>query len=140
MLTMMFSLGESLNTNDEIPKLGYTWNTTKYPIVLDPWRDQPLQLALDFTPEDEQRYMLEGHGWSVVDADTVAAIPWDYQRYIQDSFAEFSCAKPACLKLENAWLSNRTLCYLANGKPAVVTTQTQADSSQMPPACFGSAM
>jgi len=82
--------------------------------------DHPLQLALDLTPEDEQRYMLESRGWSVVDAHTVAATPWDYQRYIQDSFGEFSCAKPACLKLENAWLSNRTLCYLASGKPAVV--------------------
>jgi len=64
--------------------------------------------------------MLEDRGWRVVDSHGVAATPWDYQHYIQDSFAEFSCAKPACLKLENAWISNRTLCYLASGKPAVV--------------------
>jgi hypothetical protein len=82
--------------------------------------DHPLELALDLPPEDEQRFMLEGRGWSVADAHSVAATPWDYQRYIQDSFGEFSCAKPACLKLENAWVSNRTLCYLASGKPAVV--------------------
>jgi hypothetical protein len=80
----------------------------------------PLELALDLAPQDEQWAMLEGRGWSVVDAHKVAATPWDYQRYIQDSFGEFSCAKPACLKLENAWLSNRTLCYLASAKPAVV--------------------
>jgi len=80
----------------------------------------PLELALDLPPQDEQWFMLEGRGWSVVDAHRVAATPWDYQRYIQDSFGEFSCAKPACLKLENAWVSNRTLCYLASGKPAVV--------------------
>jgi hypothetical protein len=82
--------------------------------------DQPLELALDLPPQDGQRFMLEGRGWSVVDAHTVAATPWDYQRYIQGSLGEFSCAKPACLKLENAWFSNRTLCYLASGKPAVV--------------------
>jgi len=82
--------------------------------------DHPFQLALDLLAEDEQRIALEGRGWSVVDAHSVAATPWNYQRYIQDSFGEFSCAKPACLKLENAWLSNRTLCYLASGKPAVV--------------------
>jgi|RhiMetdeSRZDD1v2_1073273.scaffolds.fasta_scaffold45561_3 hypothetical protein len=80
----------------------------------------PFELALDLWPEDEQRSILERRGWRVVDAHTVAATPWDYQRYIQDSFAEFSCAKPACLRLENAWVSNRTLCYLASGKPAVV--------------------
>jgi hypothetical protein len=82
--------------------------------------DHPLELALDLKPGDEQRCMLEDRGWRVVDSHDVAATPWDYQHYIQDSFGEFSCAKPACLKLENAWISNRTLCYLASGKPTVV--------------------
>jgi hypothetical protein len=52
--------------------------------------NHPLELALDLPPQDEQRFMLEGRGWSVVDAHTVAATPWDYQCYIQNSFAEFS--------------------------------------------------
>jgi hypothetical protein len=82
--------------------------------------DHPLELALDLKPGDEQWCMLEDRGWRVVDSHGVAATPWGYQHYIQDSFGEFSCAKPACLKLENAWVSNRTLCYLASGKPAVV--------------------
>ncbi len=82
--------------------------------------DHPLELALDLKPADDQWRMLEDRGWRVVDSHRIAATPWDYQRYIQDSFGEFSCAKPACLKLENAWVSNRTLCYLASGKTAVV--------------------
>jgi hypothetical protein len=82
--------------------------------------DHPLELALDLWPQDEQRSILQSRGWRVVDAHAVASTPWDYQGYIQDSFGEFSCAKPACLRLENAWISNRTLCYLASGKPAVV--------------------
>jgi hypothetical protein len=82
--------------------------------------NHPLELALDLAPEDKQRLVLEGRGWKVVDAHTVAATPWDYHHYIQASFGEFSCAKPACLKLQNAWISNRTLCYLASGKPAIV--------------------
>ena len=101
--------------------------------------DQPLELALDLPPQDEQRFMLEGRGWRVVDS-AGAATSWDYQRYIQDSFGEFSCAKPACLKLENAWVSNRTLCYLASGKPAVVQHTGQVDFCRIPPACFGSAI
>jgi len=28
--------------------------------------------------------------------------------------------KPSCVKLGNAWISDRTICYLASGKPAVV--------------------
>ena len=82
--------------------------------------DHPLELALDLKPADEQWRMLEERGWHVAESHRVAATPWDYHRYIQESFGEFSCAKPACLKLENAWVSNRTLCYLASGKPAVV--------------------
>ena len=36
---VFFTVGECLNTNDEIPKAGYYWNTTKHPVVLDQWRD-----------------------------------------------------------------------------------------------------
>jgi glycosyltransferase involved in cell wall biosynthesis len=53
-------------------------------------------------------------------AESVAATPSDYQEYIASSAGEFSCAKPSCTRLANAWVSNRTLCYLASGKPAVV--------------------
>jgi hypothetical protein len=82
--------------------------------------DHPLELALDLEPGDKEQLTLEGRGWRVVDAHLVASTPWDYQRYVQNSFGEFSCAKPSCLRLENAWVGDRTLCYLASGKPAVV--------------------
>ena len=54
------------------------------------------------------------------DAWDVTATPQDYAAYIRSSRGEFSCAKPSCLLLENAWISDRTICYLASGKPAVV--------------------
>jgi hypothetical protein len=79
-----------------------------------------LELALDLHPEDNQRYRLQERGWRVVDAHIVASTPWDYQSYIQGSLGEFSCAKPSYVRLETAWVSDRTLCYLASGKPAVV--------------------
>src|SRR5213594_2820130 len=78
----------------------------------------PLELAVSYVEPDLA--MLRDQGWRVSDAHTVAATPWDYQRYIQASRGEFSCAKPSCVRLQNAWLSDRTLCYLASGKPAVV--------------------
>ena len=28
--------------------------------------------------------------------------------------------KPSCVELQNAWVSDRTLCYLASGKPVVM--------------------
>ena len=80
-----------------------------------------MEMATAFGPdEDGDRRLLEHHGWSVRDAADVAGDPWAYQAYIQGSRAEFGCAKPAYVMLGNAWLSDRTACYLATGKPAVV--------------------
>jgi hypothetical protein len=80
-----------------------------------------LELALQLREKDEDdRVMLLNHGWRVRDAWVVTGTPWDYQRYVQKSLGEFSCVKPSCVRLQNAWISDRTLCYLASGKPAVV--------------------
>jgi hypothetical protein len=82
---------------------------------------QPLELALCLAEdEEEDRAALQRHGWRVRRAQTVTSTPWSYQRYIQASRGEFSCVKPSCIRLANAWVSDRTLCYLASGKPAVV--------------------
>lgn len=85
--------------------------------------DQRLELALCLadTPMDaEERAILRQRGWRVRDTWEVANTPWDYQSYVQSSRGEFSCTKPSCVRLANAWVSDRTLCYLASGKPAVV--------------------
>ena len=95
-----------------------------------------LALCLDESPESEvraranayadyrgdaaDRKRLESHGWRVRHAYEVAGSPERYQRYIQTSRAEFSCVKPSCIHFRNAWISDRTLCYLATGRPAVV--------------------
>jgi hypothetical protein len=86
---------------------------------------QPLELAINLGAADEapviaERAMLAEKGWRLRDPHIVAATPWGYQEYLQRSRGEFSCAKPSCIRLENAWISDRTLCYLASGKPAVV--------------------
>jgi glycosyltransferase involved in cell wall biosynthesis len=43
-----------------------------------------------------------------------------YRGYIQRSRGELSCVKPSCVKLQNGWVSDRSLCYLASGKPVVM--------------------
>jgi hypothetical protein len=82
---------------------------------------QPLELALCLSArEEDERVALQKGGWRVRHSYDVASTPWEYQRYIQDSLGEFSCVKPSCIRLQNAWVSDRTICYLASGKPAVV--------------------
>jgi hypothetical protein len=66
------------------------------------------------------RDLLERNGWRVRHALEVARTPDMYRAYIQASRGEFSCVKPSCIEFQNAWVSDRTLCYLASGKPVVV--------------------
>jgi hypothetical protein len=80
----------------------------------------PLELAICMRQDDEEWAELRRRGWRVRHAWDVASTPWEYQQYIQNSLGEFSCTKPAYVHLQNAWISDRTLCYLASGKPVVV--------------------
>lgn len=83
---------------------------------------QPLELALFMkNPRDMKEWKeLEERGWRIRHSREVAATPEQYQTHIQQSRGEFSCAKRSCLKFQNAWVSDRSLCYLASGKPIVV--------------------
>jgi hypothetical protein len=83
---------------------------------------QSLELALVLRTERDmaERTNLERRGWRIRRSSEVAATPDMYQAYIQGSRGEFSCAKRSYMKFQNAWISDRTLCYLASGKPVVV--------------------
>jgi len=81
----------------------------------------PLELSLSVDhSEGDDVAMLEQHGWLVRRAQEVTSTPAAYRSYVQGSTGEFSCAKPSCMRLQNAWVSDRTICYLASGRPAVV--------------------
>src|SRR6266496_4078951 len=83
---------------------------------------QPLELALFLRTERDWTELrdLEQRGWCVRHSREVAATPQAYQQYIQASRGEFSCAKPSYIRFQTGWISDRTVCYLASGKPAVV--------------------
>jgi hypothetical protein len=94
-----------------------------------------LELALYFklragAADAGDRELLEAKGWRVRHALEVAGTPEGYRDYIQASRGEFSCAKPSYIKLQTAWISDRTVCYLASGKPAVL--QDTGPSSLLP--------
>ncbi|HEU4514308.1 MAG TPA: hypothetical protein VFR87_14470 [Nocardioidaceae bacterium] len=92
---------------------------------------QHLELATVLGPgEDADRGLMEARGWTMRSAAEVAGTPGGYRDYIQRSRGELGLAKPAYVLLGNAWLSDRTVCYLATGKPAVV--QDTGASSYLP--------
>ncbi len=82
---------------------------------------QSLELALCLGDDEEEEIQdLTRRGWHLRKASEVASSAESFRSYIQASKGEFSCAKPSYVRMENAWLSDRTVCYLASGKPAVV--------------------
>jgi hypothetical protein len=64
--------------------------------------------------------LLRQHGWDTVDAMGVSRSLWDYRQFIQSSKGEFGVAKHAYASTRSGWFSDRTECYLAAGRPALV--------------------
>jgi hypothetical protein len=88
----------------------------------------PCELAANITPgETEDQELLRRHRWRLADPGRVAGTPMAYRRYVQSSRGEFSCAKPGYVKARPGFISDRTLCYLASGRPCVVQS-TGAES------------
>lgn len=80
-----------------------------------------LELAASIHPsETEDRDALRDAGWHLVDPHAVVPTPRSYASYIAGSRGEFSCAKPAYVKARSGWISDRTVCYLASGRPCVL--------------------
>lgn len=90
------------------------------PEVLDEKAGSFIPGVTDYISDAVDRNILLKHGWRLKDAYEAAKSPEIYQSYIQNSRGEFSCVKPSCLRFQNAWISDRTICYLASGKPVVV--------------------
>ena len=79
------------------------------------------ELALDIDPADEpDRARLVDGGWRLVDPKRVAADPWRYRRFVAGSAAELQVAKELYVETGSGWFSDRSACYLASGRPAIV--------------------
>jgi hypothetical protein len=80
-----------------------------------------IELALCVGPEDcEDVELLVGNKWVLHDPYLFAGDPHSYREFVQLSRAEFSVAKGGYVKSNSGWVSDRTACYLASGKPALV--------------------
>jgi hypothetical protein len=93
-------------------------------------RDPAAKRVKQVQEDARDRALLEENGWIVQDSRLVAGSPGDYREYVQRSRGEFSCAKPSCMAFQNAWVSDRSLCYMASGKPVIV--QHTGPSSYLP--------
>lgn len=79
------------------------------------------EIALDIHPGDAaDRRLLLDHGWRLTDPRAVAGTPGAFRSYVQGSAAEFSVAQGVYVDTCSGWFSDRTVRYLASGRPALV--------------------
>jgi hypothetical protein len=78
------------------------------------------QLEVAIGGAEAPREELLRNGWIVSNAFERSIDPWIYQRYLQDSKAEFSVAKHGYVIARSGWFSERSAAYLASGRPVVV--------------------
>jgi hypothetical protein len=82
---------------------------------------QDFEIALRIDEGDAaDREALAAHGWRLVDPRRVAGDPLAFRSYVQGSAAEFSVAHPVYVETRSGWISDRTVRYLASGRPALV--------------------
>jgi hypothetical protein len=82
--------------------------------------EAPLELALDIDPADaaDSELLREG-GWRLVSPADAAGSPDAYRRYLQGSRGEVGVAKDIYVRSRGGWLSDRSVAYLASGKPVL---------------------
>jgi hypothetical protein len=78
------------------------------------------EVALDIdAAETRDLAALHDNGWSLADPRRVAADPAAYQAYLRGSKAEFLVAKNLYVQSASGWFSDRSICYLATGRPVL---------------------
>lgn len=82
---------------------------------------RPFELATNIGDTDpaQDREALTAGGWRVVDPHKVAATPETYRDYMRASRAEILCPKPIFREMNTGWFSDRSICYMALGRPVL---------------------
>jgi hypothetical protein len=66
------------------------------------------------------------HGWKVCVGWAASRTPQSYRQWIHDSRAEFGVAKHGYVATRAGWFSDRSVCYLASGRPVLVQDTGQS--------------
>lgn len=97
-------------------------------------RDKEFPKFIDLPARTEQKFCvammgtrpetLTRHGWEVAPGEIISKTPASYRDFIQQSRAEFSVPKHGYVATRGGWFSDRSVCYLAAGRP-VLMEETQ---------------
>lgn len=80
----------------------------------------PFEIALEISEaEGADLTLLRDQGWTLADPRVVAPDPERYRDYIRGSLAELAVAKNMYVASRGGWFSDRSICYLASGRPVI---------------------
>jgi hypothetical protein len=83
---------------------------------------ETFELATDIKDKQTREKFLR-NGWRFRSPHELSVDYWLYRDYIQRSKGEFTVAKDQYVRLNTGWFSDRSVCYLAAGRP-VITQET----------------
>lgn len=105
-------------TTDSFPGIGKGKGDELLRLIELPGRtSERILLAIAGKPPTD---LLVAHGWGLTDAVQATIDAEAYRGFIQDSKAELGFAKAMYVETRSGWFSDRTQCYLASGRPALV--------------------
>jgi len=77
-------------------------------------------LALSIHPDERNDLeKFKNNDWQLIDPLSVADSPASFRRFVQGSKAEFGFAKSGYVISRCGWFSDRSICYLASGRPVI---------------------
>jgi hypothetical protein len=88
----------------------------------------PMELSVGAISKEDRESLLK-NGWRVRPSSRLEG-PEAYRQYIRESLGEFTVAKEQYVKPRSGWFSDRSVCYLAAGRPVV--TQDTAFGKRIP--------
>jgi len=100
--------------------IGQKAHSLRQLITLPTRTNERFLLALGIHPEETRDLeALARNGWQLADPLEVAGTPAAYRSFIQGSKAEFGLVKQGYVAAPCGWFSDRSVCYLASGRPVV---------------------
>ncbi len=112
---------ENKGKNIEFEGEHYVWSKhVNFLRMLDVPRDAgvPFTMAM-LPPTPEIEAQVTAAGWRLTDPRPVSASIDAYGDFVRGSRAEFTVAKDIYVRPKSGWFSDRSVCYLASGRPVV---------------------
>ncbi len=116
---------ENKGKNIEFAGASYVWSKhVNFLRFLDvPKRSAQCFMMAMLSPDAGVEAEVTGQGWRLTDPRPVSASMAAYADFIRSSRGEFTVAKDIYVRPNSGWFSDRSVCYLAAGRP-VITMRT----------------